>query len=55
MPKPIIFLTVSIGLSVWIVILMIPWLWVGPQMLFRKLKLKRLKQEIKNDRWNSIN
>jgi CRISPR/Cas system CMR subunit Cmr6 (Cas7 group RAMP superfamily) len=36
MPKPIFFLTVSIGLSVWIVILMIPWLWVGPWRLAKR-------------------
>ena len=52
MADKLMFLSVVIGLSLWIVIAMVPWLWVGPVMLFREL---RLKQEIKNDRWKSIN
>ena len=52
MVDQLIFLSVVIGVSLWIVICMVPWLWVGPRRLFKSF---RLKQEIKNDRWKSIN
>jgi hypothetical protein len=48
----LLFVSTLIVISLWVAITLVPWLWVGPVRLFKKLMLK---QEIKDEWWKSIN